>query len=160
VKSFAYVIEVPVTAGGTATTATVATPALAGATSTSSPTPLPKPTGGTAAGSSRPKLSVTSLRTAARMKQSSARKRGFRLTMRLPGGTEIVRIQVYRRTRTGLKLVSAGYKAPSAAGPYRIQQRHVQLRRQLKRGTYEVHVTPGYTRNELGVASKVSFRVV
>jgi hypothetical protein len=80
--------------------------------------------------------------------------------MRLPGGTEIVRIRVYRRTSAGLKLLSAGYTAPSAAGPYRIQQSHVQLRRQLKRGTYEVQVTPGYSRNELGVAAKISFKVV
>lgn len=157
VRSFAYVIEPPVATSGGATTATAA-PAPAGATSPS--IPAPKRAGGAIGSSSRPRLSVTSLRMAARVKQSSARRRGFRLTMRLPGGTEIVRIRVYRRTSTGLKLLSAGYRAPGAAGPYRIQQSHAQLRRRLTRGTYEVQVTPGYSRDELGATSKLTFRVV
>lgn len=154
VTSFAYVIEAPApSTGGAGSSAATQTPA-------GPATPAPRPPGGAIGSSSRPELSVTSLRMAARVKQSSARRRGFGLSMRLPGGTEIVRIRVYRRTGTSLKLLSAGYKAPSAAGPYRIQQSHAQLRRQLRRGTYEVQVTPGYSRGELGVTSKVSFKVV
>jgi hypothetical protein len=97
---------------------------------------------------------------AARVKQSEARKLGFRLTMRVPDGTVIVRIRVYRKMGKGLTLLSAGYRTPAAAGLYRVQQNHLQLRRQLKRGAYEVQVTPGYSTRELGVSSKVSFKVV
>jgi hypothetical protein len=108
-RSFAYVIDPPATStgGGGAGAAAQAT---AGANS-----PAPTAPGGTGASSSRPKLALTSLGTAARMSQSTARRRGLRLTMRLPAGTEVIRIQVYRRTAKGLTLLSDGYKAPSAA---------------------------------------------
>jgi hypothetical protein len=80
--------------------------------------------------------------------------------MRLADGTEIVKINVYRRTAAGLKLLSSGYKAPSAAGLYRVTQNHAQLRRLLTRGTYEVQVTPGYGKTELGTTARASFKVV
>ncbi|HEV7882770.1 MAG TPA: chitobiase/beta-hexosaminidase C-terminal domain-containing protein [Solirubrobacteraceae bacterium] len=152
-RSFAYVIETPAAStggsgGGAAPAATVVR------------IPAPPPSGGTAAGSPRPKLALASLRTAARMSQSTARKRGLRLTMGLPTGTEIVRIQVYRKTAKGLTLLSDGYRAPSAAGVYRVSQSHAQLRRLLKRGSYEVRVTPGYAKNDLGVTRRVAFKIV
>jgi hypothetical protein len=101
-----------------------------------------------------------SLGMAARIKQSKARKLGFRLTMRVPDGTVVVRIRVYRKTGKDLTLLSDGYRTPAAAGLVRVQQSHLQLRRQLKRGAYEVQVTPGYSTRELGVTSKISFKVV
>jgi hypothetical protein len=152
-RSFAYVIETPAAStggsgGGAAPAATVVR------------IPAPPPSGGTAAGSPRPKLALASLRTAARMSQSTARKRGLRLTMGLPTGTEIVRIQVYRKTAKGLTLLSDGYRAPSAAGVYRVSQSHAQLRRLLKRGSYEARVTPGYAKNDLGITRRVAFKIV
>lgn len=113
-----------------------------------------------AAGSSRPALSLTSLHMAARMKQSKARRLGFRLTMRVPRGTVVVRIRVYRKARRGLTLLSDGYRTLAAGGLFRVRQGHPQLRRQLTRGSYQVQVTPGYSTRELGVTSKVSFKVV
>jgi hypothetical protein len=80
--------------------------------------------------------------------------------MQLPAGTEIVKVNVYRKTASGLKLLSSGFKSPPAPGLYRVSQSHVALRRQLKRGTYEVQVTPGYSRGELGTTTKASFKVV
>jgi hypothetical protein len=94
------------------------------------------------------------------MKQRKAQKSGIRLSMRLAAGTEIVRINIYRRTAHGLKLLSTGYRAPSAAGLYRVTQNHAKLRRLLTRGSYEVQVTPGYGKSELGTTSRASFKVV
>jgi hypothetical protein len=150
-KSFAYRIEVPATSttGGTAAGGTQ--PAAAPTTAAATPAH---------ASASRPPLSITSLGMAARMKQSKARKLGFRLTMRVPDGTVVVRIRVYRKTGKRLTLLSDGYRTPAAGGLFRVQQSHAQLRRQLKRGAYEVQVTPGYSTSELGVTSKISFKVV
>jgi hypothetical protein len=80
--------------------------------------------------------------------------------MRVPDGTVVVRIRVYRKTGKRLTLLSDGYRTPAAAGLFRVQQGHLQLRRQLKRGAYEVQVTPGYSTSELGATSKISFKVV
>ncbi|MEA2129262.1 MAG: hypothetical protein QOJ85_2153 [Solirubrobacteraceae bacterium] len=156
-RSLAYVIEAPAASTG-GSGGGGAAPAPAPATVVRIPTPAAP--GGTSPSSSRPKLALTSLRTAARMSQSTARKRGLRLTLGLPTGTEIVRIQVYRRTAKGLTLLSDGYKAPSAAGLYRVSQSHAQLRRLLRRGSYEVRVTPGYAKNDLGVTRRVSLKIV
>jgi hypothetical protein len=134
----------PGAAGGSQPAATPATAAATPAHASASPPPL----------------SITSLGMAARMKQSKARKLGFRLTMRVPDGTVVVRIRVYRKTGKRLTLLSDGYRTPAAAGLFRVQQSHAQLRRQLKRGAYEVQVTPGYSTRELGVTSKISFKVV
>jgi hypothetical protein len=113
------------------------------------------------AGSARPALVLKSLGVAPRIKQSKARKSGLRLVMRLPGGTEVVKINVYRRTSKGLQLLSSGLKAPSsAAGVYRVAQDHAALRRLLTKGSYEVQVTPGYSRSELGKTTKAGFKVV
>lgn len=108
----------------------------------------------------KPRLALRSLGIAPRIKQSKAQKSGLRLVMRLPDGTEIVKVNVYRKTAKGLKLLSSGFKSPAAAGLYRVSQSHVALRRLLKKGTYEVQVTPGYSRGELGRTSKASFKVV
>ncbi len=80
--------------------------------------------------------------------------------MNLTDGTEVVRIRILRKTKKGLKLLSDGYKSPGRAGKYRVSQSHAQLRRLLKRGTYEVQVTPGYSKGELGKTSKYTFKVV
>jgi hypothetical protein len=144
VQSFAYVIGPP--AGGT-------TPANAGGGGG----------GGTIAGSALATLSVKQLRIAQRIKQTKAQKLGLRLSMRLSQGTEIVQIRVYRKTRSGLKLLSVGYKTPparAAAGLYRVTQSYIGLRRLLRRGSYEIRVTPGYSKSQLGVTAKAAFRVV
>jgi hypothetical protein len=150
-RSFAYVIEAAAASTGGAST--VPQPA----TVVTIPAP---PSGGTDAGSSRPKLALTSLRTAARMTQRTARRRGLRLTIGLPAGAGIIRIQVYRRTPKSLTLLSDGYRAPGVAGVYRVSQSHPQLRHRLTRGSYEVRVTPGYAKNDLGIPGKAAFRIV
>jgi hypothetical protein len=144
----------PAVSGGTQAGGSAATSTATGTTSTTTATTPAH------ASSARPPLSTMSLGMAARIKQSKARKLGFRLTMRVPDGTVVVRIRVYRKTGKDLTLLSDGYRTPAAAGLFRVQQSHLQLRRQLKRGAYEVQVTPGYSTRELGVTSKISFKVV
>lgn len=174
IKDFAFVIAPPTApppppppppvvappVGTSTTTAGGGSTTPAGATATAGTT-----TGAEAAvavaGSARPALVLKSLGVAPRIKQSKARKSGLRLVMRLPGGTEVVKINVYRRTSKGLQLLSSGLKAPSsAAGVYRVAQDHAALRRLLTKGSYEVQVTPGYSRSELGKTTKAGFKVV
>ncbi len=133
-------------ANATGTTTTVTTTATTGTA----------PTGTTA----KPTLVLKSLATAARIKQSKAKKQGIRLTMGLPSGTEIVKVNVYRKTGTKLTLLSSGFRVTSSAVPFRVSQSQPALRRLLRRGSYAVQVTPGYSKTELGTTKKVSFKVV
>jgi hypothetical protein len=43
---------------------------------------------------------------------------------------------------------------------YDVRQNHAALRRLLRTGIYEVHVTPGASRTDLGTPSKRAFTVV
>jgi hypothetical protein len=143
-------------AGSTGTTATTAGGA-GGAGATASST---AGAGTTAGATARPALALQQLALAPRIKQSKAQRNGLRLLMRLPDGTEVVKVNIYRKTSKGLKLLSSGLKAPSAAGLYRVAQNHAALRRLLTKGSYEVQVTPGYSKSELGKTAKAAFKVV
>jgi hypothetical protein len=109
---------------------------------------------------SRPALRLGRLTVRSQITRVQARRHGLRLAMRLPAGTAIVQIKVYRRTAAGLKLLSSQTKVPPAAGDYRVTQGQAALRRRLRRGAYVVKVTPGYSASELGVAARASFSVV
>jgi len=154
IKDFAYVISPP-----------VVTPPAGGGTPTGGASGTPAATGtGTAVAaviaSSRPALGLLQLGIAPRIKQRKAQKSGLRVIMRLSTGTKVVRIRVYRRSKGGLTLLSAGFRAPSSAGLYRASLSFAGLRRQLRKGTYEIQVTPGYGKTDLGRTSKATFKVV
>lgn len=117
-------------------------------------------TGDILAGSARPALALRSLTTAARVKQLKAKVQGIRLTMRLSDGTEIVKVNVYRKVGTRLRLLSSTFRVPAAGALSRVTQNQPGLRRLLKRGDYQVQVTPGYSKSELGRTSRASFKVV
>jgi hypothetical protein len=111
--------------------------------------------------SSKPKLALKSLGLSPLIKAKSAKTRGLRLSMRVPAGTEVIKVNVYRKTSKGLTLLSSGFKvAPSSAGVSHVAQNQPALRRLLKKGAYQVQVTPGYSKSELGTTSKASFKVV
>jgi hypothetical protein len=93
------------------------------------------------------------------IKRATARRRGLRLHMEILPGTEVVKIDVYRRSHGRLILLSSGLKTPGKIGVYNVRQSHAALRRRLKVGVYEVHATPGRSRTDLGTASKVTFRI-
>jgi hypothetical protein len=156
IKDFAYTIAPP--------PVVVNTPAGGGATPTGSGTAA---SGGGATGAGdtvtdalRPQLALQALGTSPRVAQTRAQTAGLRFVMRLPAGTGVVQIKILRKSAKGSKVLSNGFKAPSAAGLYRVTQAHLQLRRQLKRGSYVVEATPGYSKTELGKTSKYAFKVI
>ncbi len=165
VGTFAYTISPPVTppasggggapAGGTPAGTTIINQTILGPGGVAT-----SPAVAAITASGRPALAVKQLGLAPRIKQSKAQKRGLRLVMRLASGTETVKVNVYRKTGSGLKLISSGFRSPSAAGLYHVAQSHLALRRQLTKGRYEVQVTPGYSRTELGTTAKAAFQVV
>ena len=77
------------------------------------------------------------------------------------GGTEIVKIAVYRvrKGRVVRKPVWLGYRLVGRTGPYRIRLDSRALRRRLKVGLYQVNVTPGISRRELGRTSTTRVRI-
>jgi hypothetical protein len=97
---------------------------------------------------------------AKKIKRSTARKQGVRLYMELTPGTEVVKINIYRRRAGKLILISSAFKTPGTIGAYTVRQSHAALRRLLRAGIYEVHVTPGRSRADLGTPSKFAFTVV
>jgi hypothetical protein len=111
--------------------------------------------------SSKPTLALKQLGISPSIKQLKAQKSGVRLILRVSTGTEVLKVNVYRKNATGLKLLSSGFKvAPTGTGVSHVAQSQPALRRLLTKGNYVVQVTPGYARNELGKTSSASFKVV
>lgn len=148
-------------AGGAAASGAAAGGAAAGG-ATGAIAPAGVAPGGTVptTAASLPKLSLKSLSTSAKIKRSNASRQGIRLSMNLGDGTKVVKINIYRKTGTKLKLISSGFKTPSKVGKITITQSHATLRRLLRAGSYQVRVTPGRSKTDLGNTSKVSFKVV
>jgi hypothetical protein len=81
--------------------------------------------------------------------------------MRLPQGTEIVKVAI-RRVRHGRALrrpVWLGYRVVAHAGLYRLRLDSRALRRRLTPGLYQVNVTPGISRRQLGRTTTTRIRV-
>lgn len=140
-------------AGGTATAGAGTPGAAAGADAGAGTTT-------TGASVTRKPLVLRRLGMAKTIRRSTARKQGIRLHMELLDGTEVVKINVYRRSAGRLILLSSGFKTPGRIGRYDVRQSHLALRRLLRTGIYEVHVTPGRGTTDLGTASKFAFKVV
>jgi hypothetical protein len=150
--------------GGAAAAAGPAAGAPAPATTTATSTPIaiftiPSASAGSAA-ARRPPLALERLRTATRVSRRTARRQGIRVVMDVPVGAEIVKVEVYRRVGGTRKLLSSGFRIPSRSGRWVVRQNHAALRRLLKPGAYEVRVTPGRSRSELGRTSGAAFKVV
>jgi hypothetical protein len=128
--------------------------------------PAPAPVMGSALGTPQviaalPKLSLTQLATSPKVKRAKATTSGIRLVVRVKGGTDVLRIRVYRRTPSGRKLLSDGYKPVGTGALQRVTQNHLALRRAFRvLGRYEVDVTPGRSTSDLGTTSKRAFRIV
>jgi hypothetical protein len=118
---------------------------------------------GTAGAGARGRLRVRSLRTTHRLSRAQVLRRGIRLTMRLPQGTEIVKFSVLRvrgNGRVDRKPIWLAYRvAPSRAGLWRVRLDSRALRRRMKAGLYQLNVTPGVSRRELGRTSTTRIRV-
>ncbi|MEA2382162.1 MAG: hypothetical protein QOH72_2133 [Solirubrobacteraceae bacterium] len=113
-----------------------------------------------AGASARSRLTIRRLRTTHRLSRARVQGRGLRLTMRLPQGTEILKVSVLRIRRAGApELVWFAYRHPSKAGLYRLALNSRKLRRRLTAGLYVVNVTPGVSKRQLGRTSSTRIRI-
>ena len=112
--------------------------------------------------SARSRLTIRRLRTTHRLSRARVLRNGLRVTMRLPQGTEILKISVLR-VRDGKvvrKPVWLGFRvAPSRTGLYRLRLDSRALRRRLKAGLYQINVTPGLSRHQLGRTTTTRIRI-
>jgi hypothetical protein len=107
-------------------------------------------------------LAVSNLTVARRISVSRPRSRGLRMSMTVPAGTRVVRVQVFRARngrKTGRALATV-FRAPSRAGLFRVTLRDRALLRRLRAGQYIVEIRPGTSRSALGATARRTFRVV
>jgi hypothetical protein len=119
------------------------------------------PSGAAAGAAARSAFAVSKLRTTHRLRRSQVRNHGLRFTMRLPRGTEIVKVSVLR-VRNGKVLrkpVWFAFRHPSRAGLYRMRLNTRKLRQRLTPGLYQVNITPGQSRQQLGATSTARIRI-
>jgi hypothetical protein len=108
------------------------------------------------------RLAISKLRTTHRMSRARVLRRGLRLTMVLPQGTEIIKVAVnrIRNNKVVRKPIWVGFRvAPSRAGLYRLTLDSRALRRRMKVGLYVVKVTPGASKQQLGVTTTTRVRI-
>jgi hypothetical protein len=120
---------------------------------------------GVAGISSRSTFQITKLRTTHRMSRARVLARGLRLSMRLPQGTEILKVSVLRvrsNGRANRKPVYLAFRLVGRVGPgglYRLRLDSRALRRRMKAGLYQLNVTPGVSRRQLGRTSTTRIRI-
>jgi hypothetical protein len=103
-----------------------------------------------------PKLRLDSLDATRSIGLRSVRRHGMQLTIHAPEGTKIVRVRVLRGSRRIDEVTSK----MSKDGVLVVNLPHTRkARRALKRGTYQVLVTPGRSSQDLGVTTVRTFKV-
>jgi hypothetical protein len=108
-----------------------------------------------------PALRLRSLFVSATLGRHRVRREGLRFVMRVPAGTEVVRVRVVAvRGRLARRVVWDGLRLVPRAGTLSMRLQAVALRRALGPGRYLLEVTPGYARRALGGATSRPFRVV
>jgi hypothetical protein len=115
-----------------------------------------------AGASARSRLAVRSLRTTHRLTRARVLRRGLRLTMRLPQGAEVLKVSVLRvrNGQANRKPVWLGFRLlPSRVGLYRLRLDSRALRRRLTPGLYQVNVTPGLSKRQLGRTTTTRIRI-
>jgi hypothetical protein len=113
------------------------------------------------AGAAAQRLAIRRLRTTHRLSRARVLRRGLRLSMRVPAGTEVLRVAVHRvrRGRATRPPVWLGYRIVGRTGLYRIRLDSRALRRRLTAGLYQVNVTPGLSRSQLGQTAATRVRI-
>jgi hypothetical protein len=114
------------------------------------------------AGARASRLTIRKLRTTHRMRRSQVLRHGLRLSMVLPQGTEIIKVAVVRirNDKVVRKPVWVGFRvAPSRLGLYHLTLDSRALRRRLKAGLYVLKVTPGASKQQLGVTTTTRIRI-
>jgi hypothetical protein len=119
---------------------------------------------GTLAAGARSTFRISKLRTTHRMSRGRVQSRGLRLTMHLPQGTEILKLSVLR-VRNGKvqrKPVWFAFRLVGHVGRtglYRLRLDSRALRRRLTAGLYQLNVTPGVSKKQLGATSTTRIRI-
>ena len=123
----------------------------------------PRATAAAAAAAFRARFKVAKLRTTHRMSRARVLRRGLLLSMRLPQGAEIMKISVLRVRQNGRvnrRPVWLAYRVlPSRVGVYRLRLDSRTLRRRLKAGLYQINVTPGLSKHQLGGTATTRVRI-
>lgn len=112
-------------------------------------------------GTSTRSLAVSRLLVARRVSLARLRAQGLRASMRVPDGTNALRIAVYR-ARNGQKTGRALFvttRAPRAGALYRVTLRDPGLLRKLKAGAYVMEVRAGGSVASLGTPRRSAFTV-
>jgi hypothetical protein len=128
---------------------------------TLSGTGVTPPAAAAAAAAARSRFALSKLRTTHRLSRAQVRSHGLRFTMRLPGGTEIVKVSVLR-VRNGKALrepIWFAFRHPSRSGLYRMRLNTRKLRRRLTPGLYQVNITPGVSKRQFGATSSTRIRI-
>jgi hypothetical protein len=126
------------------------------------PAPPPATTSAVAGASASSRLAIRKLHLSHKMRRSRVLRNGLRLSMVLPQGTEIIKVAVFKYR--GHKLlrtpVWVGFRvAPSRLGLYRMTLDSRSLRRRLKVGRYQLRITPGASKQQLGLTTFTTLRV-
>jgi hypothetical protein len=113
---------------------------------------------------SRLALAIRKLRTTHRMSRAHVLRRGLRLSMRIPANAEILKVAVHRvgRGHVERRPVWLGFRVVGnvgASGLYRIRLDSRALRRRLKVGLYQLNVTPGLSKRQLGTTTTTRVRI-
>ena len=156
-----------VTLSGRATPAVITTPG-AGTTGPGTTTIITQVVPGlgatarpTVAGVTVRSLAIRNLSLARSLTAGRLRDHGLRLAMRLPAGTEVVRVAIFR-SRDGHKTgpaIARALRLPDRSGSYVITLRSRDLVRRLKPGRYVVEVTPARDLDDRGATSRATFSV-
>ncbi len=113
------------------------------------------------AGRARSNLRLRRVRTTHRVSRSAVRSRGLVFRMRVPRGTRVLRVAVYR-VRNGRKARRATYvtfRKVRRAGPFTLALRSRTARRRLTVGLYQFNLTPGQSRQRLGRTFATRIRI-
>jgi hypothetical protein len=146
---------------GLATNAGPKTIALSG-NGVAPPAPVAPAATAVAGASASSRLAIRKLHLSHKMRRSRVLRNGLRLSMVLPDGTQIIKVAVFRYR--GHKLLRApvwvGFRvAPSRLGLYRLTLDSRSLRRRLKVGRYQLRITPGASKQQLGLTTFTTLRV-
>jgi len=132
------------------TTVIVAAPSVA-APSIAAPTAAP-----TIAPAVQPKLRLDALTVSSRMSLRSVRRRGLSAVIFAPEGAKVVKVGLLRNGR----LIARTVRKTTADGVMTVVlPRTKTARRALRRGTYQLQVTPGGSATSYGVTSTRTIRV-
>ncbi len=157
--SFAYVIQAPPPPAGNQSPPSAPVPPRPSDDRPSAPSPTSAVAGIKESSLAQPTLA--SLAADHKVSRAALRSGGLRMSMQLRDA-RVVRIAVYRVVngrRAGSPLLVT-FRVPQRSGTFAARLKSRSLLRALRPGSYELAVTPGASRTELGSTTRLRFRIV